>query len=279
MTHTIKSALAAARNRIGSDSAKLDAELLLARALNKPRSYLFTWPEQTLTTAQWQQFEALLELREQGQPVAHLLGEQEFWSLNFKVSPDTLIPRPETELLVELVLNRLPPEAGLKLADLGTGTGCIAISIAHERPQWQLVAVDRSQGVLDIARKNAIQLGTTNVSFLHASWCEGLAANSLNLIVSNPPYIRADDEHLSQGDVRFEPRSALAAGSDGLDDIRQIAEQALTCLKPGGSLILEFGYDQAADVAHLLSCSGYDEIESHRDFNNIIRAISARKPC
>ena len=278
MPHTIHALLAAATAQIDSSSPRLDAELLLGRAIDKPRSYFFSWPEKTLPEEEVVQFQQLLARRINGEPIAHILGEQEFWAHTFKVTADTLIPRSDTEILVEQVLNQLPAEQPCKIADLGTGSGCIAISIALERPHWQVTAVDLSPAALTVAQANADRLTAGNVQCIESSWCTALQNECFDLIVSNPPYIREQDEHLVQGDVRFEPRSALTAGEDGLEDICIISQQAFIKLKSGGVLMLEFGYDQANAVADILQTDGYKNIQKHLDLAGIIRAISANKP-
>lgn len=227
---SIDTALVQAVARIQSDSARFDAELLLCHVLDKPRSYLFTWPERELTEAQQSAFAALLARREAGEPVAYLIGQREFWGLPLEVSAATLIPRPDTETLVECALELLP-EGPYRVADLGTGTGAIALALASERPAWQLVATDRVDAAAALARRNRDRLGLANVEILTGSWCEPLSGH-FEMILSNPPYIDPQDPHLSQGDVRFEPRSALVAAESGLADIRLIAEQAPEV--PGG---------------------------------------------
>ena len=217
-----------------SPTPRLDAEVLLMHVLGLMRAELVTRAGQSLTAAQAQQLRALLERRQAGEPVAYLTGEREFWSLRLKVTPATLIPRPETELLVEQALARIPPDAHWNIADLGTGSGAIAIAIAHERPHCRVHACDHSATALDVARANAARLGTTNIEFSHGDWFAPLARRTLEMIVSNPPYVRADDPHLNEGDVRFEPRTALIGGPDGLDAIRLIAKQAFARLMPGG---------------------------------------------
>lgn len=277
MTTTIQTLLSDASSRIDSDSPRLDAELLLCRALDKPRSYLFSWPEHQPSNAQVAEFKSLLARRVHGEPIAHILEEQEFWSHLFKVTADTLIPRGDTEVLVEQALAQLPKDAECQIADLGTGTGCIAISIALERPHWQVTAVDKSPAALAVAQGNADRLEASNVRCVESSWCDALGEQQFDLIVSNPPYIREQDEHLAQGDVRFEPRSALTAGSDGLEDIRIIAKQAKSHLKANGLLLLEFGYDQARVVADILKAEGFVQLQEHLDIAGIVRALSARK--
>lgn len=250
-----------------SPSPRLDAELLLAHVLGKPRSYLRTWPEHEPDAEQCASFERLLQRRRAGEPVAYLLGRQGFWSLDLEVSSDTLIPRPDTELLVETALSLLPATP-LDVLDLGTGTGAIALALAAERPAWRVIGVDRVEAAVTLAARNGQRLGLNNACFQLSHWFEALAARRLQLIVSNPPYIAAGDRHLGEGDVRFEPASALVAGADGLDDIRLIIEQAPRHLLTGGWLLLEHGFDQAEAVRQLLGAAGFAKVESRRDLGN-----------
>lgn len=247
-----------------SPTPRLDAELLLADALGKPRSYLRTWPERELEGEQLARFQAHLERRRQGEPVAYILGRQGFWSLDLEVAPHTLIPRPDTELLVESALALLPATP-LSALDLGTGTGAIALALASERPAWQVTGVDRVEEAVALAERNRQRLQLGNAHFQHSHWFSALAGQRYGLILSNPPYIRADDQHLAQGDVRFEPSSALVAGSDGLDDIRLIIQAAPAHMRPGGWLLLEHGFDQAEAVRELLAAGGFAEVHSRRD--------------
>jgi release factor glutamine methyltransferase len=248
-----------------SSSARLDAELLLAHVLGKPRSYLHTWPERELGVEQCQAFAECLKRRRGGEPVAYILGRQGFWSLDLEVAPHTLIPRPDTELLVETALQLLPA-APAQVLDLGTGTGAIALALAHERPAWQVTGVDRVVEAVALATRNAQQLRLGNVAFRESRWFSALDSQRYALIISNPPYIAASDPHLLQGDVRFEPSSALVAGEDGLDDIRHIIGASSSHLIGTGWLLLEHGYDQAAAVRALLAEGGFANIESRRDF-------------
>ncbi|WP_175253047.1 peptide chain release factor N(5)-glutamine methyltransferase [Pseudomonas sp. BMW13] len=247
-----------------SPTPRLDAELLLAAALGKPRSYLRTWPERELAADQLGLFRSHLQRRRQGEPVAYILGHQGFWSLDLEVAPHTLIPRPDTELLVETALALLPATP-LAALDLGTGTGAIALALASERPGWQVTGVDRVEDAVALAERNRQRLQLDNVRFLHSHWFSALAGQRFGLILSNPPYIRADDRHLDQGDVRFEPSSALVAGADGLDDIRAIIQAAPQYLLAGGWLLLEHGFDQAEAVRELLATAGFSEAHSRRD--------------
>ena len=259
-----------------SDSARLDAELLLSESLDKERSYLYTWPEKELTSDQLSGFQTLLEQRIQGRPIAYILGRQEFWSLPFSVNEHVLIPRPDTELLVESILSDFPQEE-LIMADLGTGSGAIALALASEKPEWKIIAADISEKALACARQNAQDLTISNVEFLQTNWCEGLPSYDFDLIVSNPPYIEEDDLHLKEGDVRFEPRLALVAADKGLEDIQSIAKQALSLLKSGGNLYLEHGYQQAKNVRSILAQFGYEEIQTYKDLSGHDRATRATK--
>ncbi|AFN79009.1 N5-glutamine S-adenosyl-L-methionine-dependent methyltransferase [Stutzerimonas stutzeri DSM 10701] len=248
-----------------SPSARLDAEWLLAAALNKATSYLRTWPEREVPAGCEARYLADLERRRRGEPVAYILGRQGFWSLELEVAPHTLIPRPDTELLVETALQLLPA-APAQVLDLGTGTGAIALALASERPAWQVTGVDRVPEAVALATRNARRLQLDNARFEESHWFSALEGSRYQLIVSNPPYIPASDPHLRQGDVRFEPGSALIAGEDGLDDIRQIVARAPGYLRAAGWLLLEHGYDQAAQVGALLTDGGFVDVESRCDY-------------
>ena len=247
-----------------SPSPRLDAELLLAHALGQSRSYLRTWPEREPSAAQCAAFAALLARRRTGEPVAYLLGRQGFWSLDLEVAPHTLIPRPDTELLVETAL-ALGPGGPARVLDLGTGTGAIALALACERPAWQVLGVDRVSEAVQLAERNRARLGLGNARFVESVWFSALGGERFALIVGNPPYIAAEDRHLNEGDVRFEPASALVAGEDGLDDIRRIVAEAPEHLEAGGWLLLEHGYDQAEAVRALFAARGFAAVESRRD--------------
>ncbi|WXL24778.1 peptide chain release factor N(5)-glutamine methyltransferase [Ectopseudomonas mendocina] len=247
-----------------SPTAQLDIELLLANALGKNRSYLRTWPERELDAEQLERFNQALARRQAGEPVAYILGQQGFWTLELEVASHTLIPRPDTELLVETALSLIPATPAHVL-DLGTGTGAIALALASERPAWQVTGVDRIAEAVELAERNRQRLGFNHARFLQSHWFSALAGQRYQMIVSNPPYIAADDRHLNEGDVRFEPSSALVAGADGLDDIRHIIQQAPDYLEQGGWLLLEHGFDQAEAVCALLSARGFTQVESRRD--------------
>lgn len=259
---------------LDSGTARIEVQLLLQQVLGVSRAYLLAHPEQVLDEAQEASYRALLQRRLTGEPLAYILGEREFFGLNFKVTPATLIPRPETELLVELALQHIPLRG--RVLDLGTGSGAIAIAIAHARPEAEVTAADASPEALEVTRENARRLNIANVRLLQSDWFSALAGECFDLIVSNPPYIAENDAHLAQGDLRFEPRGALASGADGLDDIRRIVASAKQHLNPGGCLLFEHGYDQAARVRELLLREGYAEVFSARDLAGIERVSGGR---
>ncbi len=255
--------LAAAVLARSSETARLDAELLLMRVLEQPRSYLYSWPEQPLGSQQLASFNELLARRLAGEPVAYLTGWREFRSLPLEVTPATLIPRPETELLVSLALDRLPLDRVADVADLGTGSGAIALAIAQQRPRALVVASELSNAALAVARRNAERLGLSRVEFVQGSWCDALPDRPFDLIVSNPPYIAAGDPCLR--DLRFEPSLALIAADAGLGALQAIIDRAPAHLGIGGWLLLEHGHDQAAAVGELLAAAGFDQCMVHRD--------------
>ena len=261
-----------------SPTERLDAELLLAAAIGKSRSYLHTWPERIVSSEDAQRYADYLQRRRGGEPVAYILGQQGFWKIDLEVAPHTLIPRPDTELLVETALE-LQPASPAKVLDLGTGTGAIALALASDRPAWQVTAVDRVEEAAALAERNRQRLGLGNAQVRVSHWFDSLAGERFDLIVSNPPYIAAADPHLVAGDVRFEPSSALVAGVDGLDDLRVIAAQAPAHLLPGGWLLLEHGYDQAAAVRALLAEHGFIEVTSRTDLGGHERITLGRLPC
>jgi release factor glutamine methyltransferase len=273
---TITRLLAQATALLNTDTARLDAEVLLACALDKPRSHLFAWPEYILSDTQQHRFEQLLSRRLAGEPVAHLTGQREFWSLPLQVSRDTLIPRPETETLVEQALGVIPAGSRQDIADLGTGSGAIALAIASERPGCRIVATDSSAAALAVARANAQRLGIDNIEFMQGDWCSALQG-TFHLIVSNPPYVAARDPHLELGDLRFEPRGALAAGTAGMDALCAIAHCAHVHLNAGGWLMMEHGYDQSDAVRQLLAAAGYLDISDISDEAGLARVVRGRK--
>lgn len=256
---------------------RLEAQVLLAKALGVNRAYLIAHAEDSPDEVLLNRYHVMLERRLSGEPVAYILGEKEFYGLNLQVGPGVLIPRPETELLVELVLERIPVDRPAHLLDLGTGSGAIAIALARHRPLAMVSAVDRSLAALDIAQANAVRLGLTNISFLESDWFAAIAGKAFDLIVSNPPYVADNDPHLLQGDVRFEPEGALKGGETGLDCIRKIASEAGAHLQPGGWLLFEHGYDQATACREILQNLGFVDVGSARDLAGIPRASYGRK--
>lgn len=262
-----------------SDSPRLDAELLLAHSLQCNRSYLYTWPEHSLTMSIERTFSKLIQQRQQGQPIAYLVGYREFWGRDFQVSPATLIPRPDTELLIEMALTKIPPQQAYRVLDLGTGSGAIAITLAKERPQASIVAVDFSASALNIARANAAKHQTNNINFYYSNWFSALQAqDTFDVIVSNPPYISATDPHLKCDDIQHEPLTALIAGTDGLDDIRHLITMTPNFLSTEGWLLLEHGYNQGKEVVHLLQQAGYRQIQCQRDMAGHDRASLGQRP-
>ncbi|MBB1335009.1 peptide chain release factor N(5)-glutamine methyltransferase [Pseudoalteromonas sp. SR44-5] len=279
MTDTIESAVSRATLLLqsSSDSAKLDAQVLLLDVLQKPRSYLFSWPEQKLTPQQQQLFESYCQRRLTGEPVAHITGTREFWSLPLQVNPTTLIPRPDTETLVEYTLS-LPLPVAAKVLDLGTGTGAIALALASEMPLWQITGVDRVTDAVALANTNKQRLGFINVDFVQSDWFSQVTAQQFDLIVSNPPYIEYDDIHLNQGDVRFEPLSALVADDDGMADIKYIITQARNFLTSNGYLVIEHGYQQSTKVHSFFAQMAYTNILTVKDLANNDRVTLAQWP-
>ncbi len=259
-----------------SPSARLDAELLLAKTLNVSRAFFYAHPEDALTATQQEHYQNLLTKRITGIPIAWLIGTREFWSLTLQVCEDTLIPRPETELLVELTLTLLGNIATANVLDLGTGTGAIALALASERTTWQLLACDKSQAAVSTARTNATQLELHNVDVLCSNWFESIPAQQFDAIVSNPPYIAEHDPHLSQGDVRFEPRSALVSGIDGLEALNYLIQHSTEWLLPGGLLLLEHGLDQGPAVTAMLNQCGYLHVQCWQDSQGHDRVSAGR---
>ena len=253
-----------------SDTPRLDLEVLLCHVLGKPRSYLFTWPEQVLDENLAKHFNGLLKRRADGEPIAHLTGQKEFWSLSLEVNATTLIPRPDTELLVETALSLLD-KPNAHVLDLGTGTGAIALALASERPNWQIIAVDTVPEAVALAEKNRQRLGLDNVRMMRSNWFKDVAQQKFDLIVTNPPYIDADDYHLKQGDVRFEPGSALVSGNNGLADIELIISGAKNYLIDEGYLLIEHGYQQAEAVRTLFKNEDFFQGTTERDMAGLER--------
>lgn len=257
-----------------SDTARLDAEVLLAYVVQQNKTWLYTWPERELTDLQYEQLQSLLQRRLQGEPIAHLTGRREFWSLNLEVTPDTLIPRPDTELLIEVGLELLAEKESeeLCLVDLGTGTGAIALALASERPNWHILGVDRIVEAVELAKRNCQNLQIPNAVFLQSDWFSALAGQCFDLVVSNPPYIEEHDAHLDQGDVRFEPLSALVSKDAGLLDIKRIIEESPRYLNSQGWLLLEHGSQQGELVRELLSARGFTAVQTRADLAGHDRA-------
>lgn len=252
-----------------SESARLDIELILCHLLQKNRTWLFTWPETRLTAEQADLFQRYFARRKTGEPVAHIVGQREFWSLPLAVNPSTLIPRPDTEVLVETALELFAadaPQQSRRCLDLGTGTGAIALALASEKPQWFILGVDVSAEAVALAEQNRQTLGFEQVSLMQSNWFESIPAQAFDLIVSNPPYIDPQDPHLTQGDVRFEPLSALIAERQGLADLETIVAGAGAYLAPRGWLLVEHGYDQASAVQALFVAQGFKQVETRRDY-------------
>jgi release factor glutamine methyltransferase len=252
----------------------VDAALLVAHALGRTRSWLYAHGDDPVDEAAREACERLVARRAAGEPVAYITGHRGFWRFDLRVTPDTLVPRPETELLVELALERLPEGKPLRIADLGTGSGAIALALAHERPAARVVAVDASAAALEVARGNARALGIGNVEFREGDWLQPLAGETFDLIASNPPYIAVGDPHLD--DLRHEPALALSSGADGLDAIRTIVRDAPPRLVAGGWLLLEHGLDQGAAVRALLSAAGYADVSTARDLEQRDRVTLGR---
>ena len=257
---------------------RVDAEWLLAHALDRPPGWLWAHADDAVEAPARERYEALLARRAAGEPVAYLTGTQGFWSLDLRVTPATLIPRPETERLVELALARLHADAPCRVADLGTGSGAIALAIARERPMAAVVATDASKAALAVAVANAQRNGIDNTWFRRGDWCEALGRDRFDLIASNPPYIALADPHLDQGDLRHEPPDALASGDDGLDAIRRIVRDAPAHLAPAGWLLLEHGWDQGQAVRALMAAAGFVEVRTEPDLEGRDRVTLGRRP-
>lgn len=282
--HSIRSALHQAQAQLNNSpqldaiDARFESQLLLQHLLNANRAWLIAHENDVLTADVQARFDQLVNRRADGEPIAYILGNREFYGLNLTVSPATLIPRPDTEVLVDAALNKIPANTPLQILDLGTGTGAIALAIAQQRPQVQVTAVDASKAALEVAINNSKQLHIPNIHFLLSNWFNNLNDTLFDVIVSNPPYIEDTDAHLNQGDLRFEPSSALASGADGLDDIRRIIDGCLIHLKPQGWLMLEHGYNQAPAVADLMAQTGLVNIETYKDFGGNDRVTMGKNP-
>jgi release factor glutamine methyltransferase len=275
---TIKTALAEAVGLLQavSESSLLDAEVLLCKVLGKDRPYLRAWPDVELSPMQLSAYQVLVDDRQQGKPIAYITGKREFWSRDFQVSPDVLIPRSDTELLIELSLALIPANQPCKIIDLGTGSGIIAITLAAERSYAHVNAADISPAALQIAKANAARHKVENIEFYQSDWFDSIPASKFDLIISNPPYLAEDDEHLQQGDLRFEPKTALIADKQGLSDIATIAETARNRLENGGFLLVEHGYNQREDVQDIFRELDYHHVQTHTDLSGQPRVTSGQ---
>jgi release factor glutamine methyltransferase len=279
VSQTLEQAIAAGANLLvpSSESAKLDAQVLLLHILQKPHSYLFTWPEHALSDEQQSQFNVFIQRRLKGEPVAHITGLREFWSLSLEVNATTLIPRPDTETLVEQALEIALP-ATAKVLDLGTGTGAIALALGSEMPSWQITAVDRVSDAVALATRNQQRLAINNVHVKQSNWFSELHGEKFNLIVTNPPNIESSDIQLTQGDVRFEPLSALVADDCGMSDIKQIITQSRDYLSSNGYLLIEHGFEQGEAVRHFFEKMAFVNIKTVKDLGNNDRVTLALWP-
>ncbi|NND00469.1 MAG: peptide chain release factor N(5)-glutamine methyltransferase [Gammaproteobacteria bacterium] len=259
-----------------SDSPRIDSELLLLHVLQQPLAWLLVYGDTPATPEHDCEFMRLVEQRRQGQPIAYLLGYKDFWSLRLKVNQHVLIPRPDTEVVVEQALQRLNPQSVCKVLDLGTGSGAIALSIAKERPKAKIMAVDSQPEALEVARNNALTSALDNVTFLQSNWFDNPALSEFDLIAANPPYIQAADPHLVQGDLRFEPDTALIGGGDGLDDLRQIINSSPAHLSDSGWLVVEHGFDQHPEVQALFHQRGFVNVSLARDLNDHARCTAGQ---
>ena len=274
----IQTALLSASKQLAqtSDSAELDAEVLLSHVLNKNRSHLRAWPEKFLQEQEQQRFLKLINDRHQGEPIAYLIGYREFWSRDFKVTRDVLIPRPDTELIIELCLNLLKNKPNARILDLGTGSGIIAVTLAAELPEIEAVATDFSLAALTIAKHNALTYQLDNITFIQSNWFDNIPQSTFDLVISNPPYIAKNDPHLSRGDLRFEPHNALISDNQGLKDIKTICHQARLYSAQNSTLLIEHGYDQKKPVQALFNAYSYSSISTHSDLSNNPRVTTGQ---
>ncbi|GBE09130.1 release factor glutamine methyltransferase [bacterium BMS3Abin11] len=263
---TLLELLKEARSKLTGPEARQESELLLAEICGISRSHQLIHPDEELSEKQCQQFDSAIKRRIAGEPLAYITGSRGFWDMDLQVTPDVLIPRPDTECLVEQALQRIPADARWQIADLGTGSGAIALVLARERPLCDIIATDLSMAALVIAKENARLQGVKNISFAAGSWFQPIKNRLFEMIICNPPYIPVDDPHLKQSDLPAEPDHALISGGDGLDAIRKIISDSVLHLKPSGFLLLEHGYDQAIKVTELLCNEGFKEIFTEKDY-------------
>ncbi|MBW8811353.1 MAG: peptide chain release factor N(5)-glutamine methyltransferase [Lysobacter sp.] len=273
---SVRGLLVAAGSELGGDESAREVEVLLAHALGRDRAWLYAHADDALPVEQAIEFHRLLTRRAAGEPVAYLVGRREFWSLDLVVTPDVLIPRHETELLVELALQKIPQGKKMEIADLGTGSGAVALALARERPQARVLATDISEAALTVARRNAQRLGITHVEFAQGDWCAALGERRFGLIVANPPYVAEGDLHMIRGDLRFEPPVALASGAAGLDAIAIIVRGAPAHLQPGGWLLFEHGFEQGSAARSALEQSGFVDVSTYSDLEGRERVSIAR---
>lgn len=276
--NTLLSAQSVLTKNFEASEARLEAQLLMQHVLNVNRAWLISHENEQLTTTVINEYKNLLSRRLAGEPIAYILGYREFYGLKLKVTPATLIPRPDTETLVEAAIDKCHASKPSDILDLGTGCGAIALTIAKSRPDSQVTAIDASQAALKVAIENAQQLSINNVRFMLSNWFSALQNKKFDIIVSNPPYIEQNDPHLERGDLKFEPASALSSGTDGLNDIRVIINDSLAHLKPQGWLMLEHGYNQASSVKELMAQAGLVDIETHQDLGDNDRVTIGKNP-
>jgi release factor glutamine methyltransferase len=274
----ISDLLSEAQSKLASPDARVESELLMEAICGISRSHQYSQFNDNLSEDLVQQYQYALQRRISGEPIAYITGSRGFWDMDLHVTPDVLIPRPDTECLVEQALERIPTNNCWQIADLGTGSGAIAIAIARERPQCEITATDRSMAALVIARENANLQGSENISFVAGSWGRPLETRRFNMIISNPPYIRSNDPHLRQGDLLAEPVDALVSGADGLEDIRQIIVDAQSLLEPGGWLLMEHGYDQATEISNFMRQADFFEVFTRQDYGGNDRVTGGRWP-